>query len=568
MGQTFAAQTEASQTLIDNVVIDDTFEKALLNPNTRFNIVVELQGFLNVAQQNTFGLMPDMGFADMQLPEDPDMVPSVLPQVILMRLSSRPVSWRPDDSLEPNGFAEARLATRSNIESSINITASSTQGGVTNLGSIIVSDKDRYLSPFLKNYNFKGRLARILWGLADGPRKDYRELISSYALNWERNENGQAFLRIQDQNFRLNAPFQSRLFTGSGTLPGTPVLFGRKRPRLIGFRRHVEPIVIDDATGLRMINDGPMQGVLRAFIGGEPAINAGDYPDLLALYAATIPEGGYATCNALGIILPRLALGANSVFTVEAQGDRSFGYTEEIGKLIINEMRRAGINAFEIRQSAFTFMDASAGYWYDGSQEVTTREVVENLAQSGGGRLASDLQFTAIRLQAPEEQPHDDEFTDEEIEQLVFRGVTEDPIVNYRAFYSFNDRVLSENEILLPDQNASLKISLKKPYEIADLSSPLTNFRYASKAALNVVELLLNDAAAAQSFLVARKAFFGVERQLWRCKLPARAMRRQIGSIFKFTTVREKAFEGGRNVLLVANNRQLEGMHSIVHVLV
>lgn len=569
MSQLNAAQTVAAQVFPSSVVFDNTFELALLNPKARFNIVVEMQAFLKQALQPTFGIMADMTFADQVLNPDPNAVPSVKPQSVLLRFSSRPLNWRWDDEISPNGYAEARLATRSSVESSVNITPTTEAGGVLNVGSIIVNDQDRYLGPWLRDYAFTGRSVRVLWGVADRPRKDYRELLTAFVSKIERPVNGKAVVRVEDQRFRLNVPFQSRLFDGAGTIPGTPEQFGTRRPRLIGYRRHVEPLVVDNATGLRMINDGPINAVLTGMFGGEPAIDAGDYSSLVNLYAAAIPEGGYATCNALGLVLPRPALGYTGPFTVEVQGDASLNYTEGVGQLILNEMRRANIGSHEINVGAFSFMDQmSGGYWYDGSSELTIKEVIEQLAQSAGGRIASDLLFTAIKLQPPDLQQHEDEFISAEVEDLQDLGLIGLPVTTFRLFYAKNDRVLSPNEIVLPGQNALLKESLQKEFMVAELSNPLTPFRFAARTALVEKESLLNDANSATIVLTQLRDFFSVERRLWSCKLPARAMRRNVGAILKLHSDDEVQFAGGVNAILVANNRQLEGMHSIVHVIV
>lgn len=572
MSQIDAAQNAPAQALADEIIVDDSFETALASPGTRFNVIVEVLAFRNDAVAATFGFMVDMGFAGQTLPDDPDAVPSTIPDNILLRFSSRILNWRFDDELAPNEVAEVRLATRSNVESSVDLSPTSDSGGVTNVGSVIVNDRDYYVSDLLAEYNFGGRLSRILWGPADHPRKDYRVLIYTYAANWERSAKGVATLRLQDQRFRLDVPFQSRVFGGTGALDGTSDLYGIKRPRLIGFRRHLEPRVIDSTTGLRMINDGPIVGVLQGYMGGEPVDSAGDFASLIALQDAfdddVIQAGQYGTCNALGVVLPKFGV-SESVFTVSAIGDRSITDSDRPGDLIIAELQRAQVRSYEIDVPAFEFMTGSAGYYFDGNGDSPTiRQIVESLALSGGGRVVSDLKFTAIRLLDPSDNTYDDEYIDEEIEDLEYRGPVALPVLKFEVQYNFNDRVLSDAEILLPDQNSAIKATLKTPYDILGQDSAYTQFRYKDYTALITKQVLLNNIESAAALEVQLRKFYGQERHVWRCRLPARAMRRSVGSILKFTKRKHKIFNGGRNVLLVANDRQLETINSLVHVVV
>lgn len=554
--------------LSDDVLFVDPFEEALLDPYSKFNVVVEVLAFRNDAVDRTYGLMADMTFGDMVLPEDPDFVESELPDNLLLRFANRQVHWRPDDQLEPNGYAEVRLAARSNSESSVNIAATAESGSVVNVGNILVDDKDRYVSEKIPDYNFAGRRVTILFGLADGPRKDYRVFVNSYASGWQRDENGKMTLSLQDQRFRLDGPFQKEVFGGGGFEDGSVDLVGRKKPRLIGYRRHLEPLIVDPTTGMRMISSGRIEQVVGGYFGGVEAIFAGDFPNWFALEEADIPEGGFGTCLARGLVLPRPALNYEGPFTVAARGENYLGYAETPGRLIINELLRAGIRSFEIRYGAFEFMEGSAGYFYDGSGDPSVGDIVEQLALSGGVRLATDLQFTTIRLAAPELQTYQAEFKDEEVEKIRYRGLIGPPVLQFRLSYGFNDRVLSDDEITLPEEDAEFKETLKTPFYQLGEPSNYAMFHYQDVALEKLVEknTLLNEESEAQNLETQLRKFYERERHLFQMQLPFEAMRLPVGAIIRITSAREPMFASGRNAIIVANNRQLENLKALVHV--
>lgn len=567
MGQLFASQTTAAQVLADDIELTDAFENELRKAKPRFNVVVEVNAFRNNAVSQEFGYWASQTTASQVLPEDEEAAVNTLPDNVLLRFSSRPIKWRHDDEVEPNGYAEVRLATRSDIESTINLSPTTESGGVTNIGSLIIHDKDRFIGPYLKEYNFGGREVTILLGPEDSPRKDYRKIITAYATGWRRTIDGRATLTLQDQRFQLDVPFQTTEFDGTGLLGGTADLIGTRKPRLIGWRPHIEPPIIDPATGLRMVNDGAYKQVLAGYFGGEEANYAGDFPTTVALLDADIPEGSYGTCYAQGTILPVPALGYDGPFTVSAYGDDTYGWTDHAGQLIVQELRRAGIPSYAINSAAFSFMDASCGYWYTGG-DVTRRQVIEQLALSAGGRIASDLLFTAVRLQPPETVLASAEYEEHEIEQLEYRGTIGPPVVTWILRYAFNDRQLNTNEILLPDENIELKTYLQKPYETLPSSSAYANYRYVYRLASVLRETLINDIDSARALATFLKSFFSVERHLWSAKLPARALTQSVGSVIKLTTNEEQIFVEGKNTLVVANRRLLEELKSVIHVVI
>ena len=570
MGQIHAAQNSAAQTIWPQIRFTNAFIEALNDPLTKWNVVIEVFGFRNDAVNIPYGFMAAQTFADQVLPPKLGVQAPVGPASLLLRFSNRPLNWKTTDELVPNGYAEVRLEKQANIESSVNLAPDVDSGGVLNVGSFVINNQDRYMSEYLADYNFRGRRARLLFGIHRHPRKDYQVALDTYIEETITDETtGESTFTLTDQRFKLDVPFQNRKFSADGTiLGGTPDLFNRNLPRCIGSRLHIEPPKIH-ASGMRMINDGPIYQVDEGYFGGEPAIATTDLPNEIALldFASQIPEGGYATCLRKGLILPRPALNYSGPFTCKVKGSSAYGWSDRPGDLIVNELSRAGIPSYQISAFSFDFMTGSCGFFADTNDSSSVKEVVEKLALSGGGRLASDLFFTATRLRSPDTLAHDVSFEDEEVSDLQQRGVLS-PVVRWELTYGQNDRILTDTEILLPQQNGVLKELLKKPYQIATLEAALTAFRYEKKIPRLVKDTLLNTVEDATALGRQLRDFYSVERQVWTMKLPARAFLLGVGTVVKIKTKREKTFRNGRNCLLVANNRQARDMiHSEVHVI-
>lgn len=569
MGQFGPAQEFASQAFYEAITTTSAFLDALYDPDAEFNIVVEMTGFLTDQAPQAFEPVVDMGFAAQTLEPIPSEI-AVDPPVVQTRFSSRYLNWRPDDEYEPNGYAEVRLAKRSNIESSINLQPGTTNASALSVGAAIIDDKDHYIAPLRRKYNYRGRPVRLIWGPWLSPRKDYRSLLQTVAGPWTRDSRGQARMTFEDQNYRLSRTVQPRVYGGSGLLDGTPTILGKQMPIIFGVRRQIEPPIVDPSIRLRHVSDGSVTQINGGFYGAEPAIYDGDVGTVQELIDAAlsngISQGGFMSCNTFGCLIDRPAAGVESVFTIDVHGE---GPTRP-GELITHIMSRSGVEAFEIDIGSFAFMNlGECGYYFPGTADVTIKSIVEQLAISGGGRIAPDLNFRGLPLIPPEDQNFVDQFFEGEVEKMEYRGPLSRPVLEYLLRYNFADRVLAPGEILAPGNDPDAEALAQLEYEEFGEEAQLVRFKYQDNRIDQVIQnVLLNDLGAVQILQKRYRDFYAVPREVYSCYLPKRAMQRMVGDVIKLYSENEEAFIGGRNCTIVANRRELDNNVSRVHVLI
>ena len=286
MGQLHTSQDHIAQGLQTDIDTESAFLEALYSNTAPMNVVVEIQGFSNSPYEHNTKEDPDLGWLTQGKRQKGPLSEAEQNRLLLLRITSRKLFWRHSDQLLPDAFFEARLADRSNVESSINFDANAAEGGVTNVGAVEIYDQDRYFMHYVNSYNFRGRPVRFLLGPHKAPRKDYREIIRAYVDDITRSTDGKIKISLRDNRFRIDESILRAEFDGRGLQNGSPDLVGVKRPYCIGYVPHCEPPVCDTPTGLRMINNGPIQGVRNGFYGGHPAVNAGDFPEILDLLNA------------------------------------------------------------------------------------------------------------------------------------------------------------------------------------------------------------------------------------------------------------------------------------------
>ena len=572
MGQFGPDQEFADQAFYEPIVVTNAFLNALFNPDAEFNIVIEITGALTDAVPQAFEPEVDMGFSDQTL----EPIPSELttdPPTILLRFASRVLNWRPDDEYAPNGYAEVRLATRSFIESSINLAPGTTNASALSVGAAIISDKDHFIGPIRAKYNFEGRPARFLWGPWLNPRKDYRVLSDTVSGVFSRSEDGRSRLSFEDSSYRLNSSIQPRVFGGMGLLDGTPDMLGQRLPIWFGIKRQVEPRMVDPSIRLRLATDGSMTQIFGGFYGGHPAIYDGDVPTVADLVdealSNNISPGGFMSCNAFGAVIDRPGGGIDSPFTLHAHGE---GPTQP-GSLIAHIMARAGVQPFEVDLGSFAQMNTGeAGYYYSGANDETVKSIVEKFAVSGGGRIAPDLLLRGLALIPPEDQNFIDEFVhglNGEVTKMRYAGRLSRPVLEYLVRFNYADRVLSADEILLPNEYPEAKALAQLQFETFSQEAQLVRAKYGNSVIRRVEhDILLNNRADAAAVQRRYSDFYKVPRDLYHVKLPARAMSLLIGSVIKIYSDVEEAFKGGRKCLLIANRREFDDMSSRALVLI
>ncbi|WP_434619180.1 hypothetical protein [Azospirillum sp. B2RO_4] len=257
----------------------------------------------------------------------------------------------------------------------------------TSFGSATLGNDDGALD-WLADLDWDGRLVEILYTPKERPTlADFGVLFSGAA---EQMVLGDAIeIQLRDLLVLLDVPASRGQFGGTGGIDGTAELKGRDKPWLIGRRRQIEPVLIDAANNVYMVDPLGFSTLLAARDKGVayPA-PVGDYASYAALVAAPLTGDDVATAKAAGLI--RLGQEPDGRFTVDAEGVKVSGawiyrFADLVQHLVTSMTTVTGAGLLDASFTAFNLLQpAVLGYWCDGSSVPKVRDVVDQLADSVG----------------------------------------------------------------------------------------------------------------------------------------------------------------------------------------
>jgi len=257
----------------------------------------------------------------------------------------------------------------------------------TSFGKATLANDDGALDG-LADLDWDGRRVEILYTPAERPTlADFVPLFDGAA---EQLVLGDAIeIELRDLLVLLDVPASRGQFGGAGGIDGTAELKGREKPWLVGRRRQIEPVLIDAAHNVYMVDPLGFSTLLAARdMGVLYTGTVTDYASYAALIAATIPGTGIATAKVAGLI--RLGQDPKGRFTIDAEGVKVSGsWISRFADLV----RHLGTSMTTVTASSLdaasfpamnTLQPAVLGYWCDGSSVPQVRDVVDELAESVG----------------------------------------------------------------------------------------------------------------------------------------------------------------------------------------
>lgn len=179
-----------------------------------------------------------------------------------------------------------------------------------------------------------GRVLEIWRGLPDRPFAEYTRVARLTSDGWSGLTEESKSLRLRDNQARLyGTALVATSYAGTGGIDGDAGVKGRLKPQSYGYVFQVEPVLIDTANLIYQWHDRRVHGVLSVRIGGFAWDDLGDHATYADLVAASLTNGEFATCNALGIF--RLGGDPTHPVRVEGQGDALGGvYAETRGQIV------------------------------------------------------------------------------------------------------------------------------------------------------------------------------------------------------------------------------------------
>lgn len=330
-------------------------------------------------------------------------------------------------------------------------------------------------------------------------------------------------LRFYDPLARLDQPLQTARYGGT-TLAGgqgadgTADLKDTLKPRIYGRVSGVVPTDVNPFDLIRQASDRPCSSIV-VYDGGLALTNAGDFPSVATLTAASLVPGQYATCLALGL----LRLGGVPAFIVTADVVAAGGVSaSEIAKAMLLDF---GLTEDELDLASFTALQskngATCGYILSGEQN--TLAAVSDLLRSIGGWIVPDGAgvYHVGRLEAPAGTPIA-QFAEWQVRGDLERLAPSDANRGIPAFgvvvrYGRRGRVLSDNELagaVDPARRAALALEWRQA--VAEDAGIKARHLMAQEM---VFDTCLQDQADAVAEAARLLAIYGKRRDIWRIRV-------------------------------------------------
>lgn len=163
-----------------------------------------------------------------------------------------------------------------------------------------------------------GGAAQVLWRDTTGRGRvggsglsAFSRLFKGRVKSWSFS-GGRIVVLVDPDARRLDNPVQTTTYDGTGDLGGTTEMAGRTKPRALGVRKGIEPVLIDPVLLIYQVNDGPIHGVSDVRDVGISLAFVKDYDSYALLKAAVqqsliddqasydIGIGQFVTCLAEG----------------------------------------------------------------------------------------------------------------------------------------------------------------------------------------------------------------------------------------------------------------------------
>jgi|GEM_PF-4252265 len=174
------------------------------------------------------------------------------------------------------------------------------------------------------------------------------------------------------------------LFAGTDGIEGPADLTGQVKPLALGNARFCGGTLIDNVDNIWMVSAGPVQAINAVYDRlASLGPSAGNFASLAALKAASIPNGSWGTCLALGLVRLGAPPDGRVSFDVSGSNSGTGGYVRRPGAMI---RRIADLASGTVNAASLSALNVARPYnlALQLREQVTARDVIAQLADSVG----------------------------------------------------------------------------------------------------------------------------------------------------------------------------------------
>lgn len=203
----------------------------------------------------------------------------------------------------------------------------------TNEGVLSMIDPDDELQSLTQEI-WDGTPLTLKRGPRTAPFKTYA-LIGRYRGAGLMHDLDQKQIKLRDNAWALSGQLHGETYAGTGGVEGDADVTGRLKPWALGYCFNVEPVLLSPSDQIFQWSLSSSQEMSAFRHGGVNIPSSGDYETYEALAGATIPSGWCATCLALSLVRPNIALEFGVRVDVVGDADTVNGHTAPLTRASI-----------------------------------------------------------------------------------------------------------------------------------------------------------------------------------------------------------------------------------------
>lgn len=346
---------------------------------------------------------------------------------------------------------------------------------------------------------------------------------------------------LQDYGYKLEVALNTNTYAGTGGVNGGADLEGKRKPLCYGYCLNLTPVLVKANSQLYQVHDGSVQAISGVYANGVALTYDQDYATSAELLSATVPEGYYATCLAMGLFRIDFLLDGD-VITCDVEGDDSgTGFVSTQASIVrrIVGTKTVLVDPTDFYLPSFSIMDAASGYdigyYADHNNDQTVSEAIATIIGfSGVVGFRRNGKIEVCLFMAPADPPHmyldRTEIIDIRRERLP-DGLTPPPY-RWRVGYGRNWTVQDEIAGSVSDARRAF-LTEEVRYATAESLSVKVNHEFAQEP--DAVGGFYRNKADAQAVADRLLDLYSATASLYRVVLGLRAYRLEIGSVVHVT---------------------------------